>query len=191
MERCHAPCASGLADLAADSWRGYRFTRKTGSASATLPACGRPTKAPPGQAGLLQAQRDELLPETRRELRGGCKPLADAADSRAKRLKSGDMASMEARLKACEGSIAVIAQRLSVVMDAVLAKVDATQRDVQASLGKDAVKSAEVKKREGTDVVERSYEVSTSKFYKALDMGRTRRVYYSTRLVMRTLPRRT
>lgn len=64
-------------------------------------------------------------------------------------------------------------------MDAVLAKVDAT-RDVQASLGKDAVKSAEVKKREGTDVVERSYEVSTSKFYKPWTWGDTRRVYYST-----------
>ena len=84
--------------------------------------------------------------------------LADAADSRAKRLKSGDMASMEARLKACEGSIAVIAQRLSVVMDAVLAKTDATQRDVQSSLGKDAARSAEVRKREGTTVVESSYE---------------------------------
>jgi hypothetical protein len=37
-----------------------------------------------------------------------------------------------------------------------------------------------VKKREGTDVVERSYEVSTSKFYKPWTWGDTRRVYYST-----------
>ena len=167
-----------LADLAADSWRGYRFTpqdwQRIGN-FASLRAAYQSARQ--DKQALLQAQRDELLPETRRELQRRLQALADAADSRAKRLKSGDMASMEARLTACESSIAVIAQRLSVVMDAVLAKTDATQRDVQSSLGKDAARSAEVRKREGTTVVESSYEVSTSKWYNPFSWGRTERRY--------------
>lgn len=167
-----------LADLASNSWHGYRFTPQDWPRIgnfASLRAAYQSARE--DKQTLLQAQRDELLPETRRELQRRLQALADAADSRAKRLKSGDMASMEARLKACEGSIAVIAQRLSVVMDAVLAKTDATQRDVQASLGKEATRSAEVKKREGTDVVESYYEVSTSSWWNPFSWGRTERRY--------------
>jgi hypothetical protein len=167
-----------LADLAANSWRGYQFTlqdwQRIGNFVSLRAAY---QSAREDKQTLLQAQRDELLPETRRELHRRLQALADAADTRAKRLKSGDMASMDARLRACEGSITVIAQRLSAVMDAVLAKTDATLRDVQVSLGKDAARSAEVKKREGTDVVERYYEVSTSKWYKPWTWGNTERRY--------------
>lgn len=141
-----------LADLASNSWRGYRFTpqdwQRIGNFVSLRAAY---QSAREDKQTLLQAQRDELLPETRRELQRRLQALADAADSRAKRLKSGDMASMEARLRACEGSITLIAQRLSAVVDAVLAKTDATLRDVQASLGKEATRSAEVKKREGAE----------------------------------------
>jgi hypothetical protein len=87
------------------------------------------------------------------------------------------MASLDAQLRACEGSIAVITQRLSVVMDTVQAKTNDTVRDVQAALGKEAARSAEVRKREGTNVIESSYEVSTSTWYKPWTWGNTERRY--------------
>ena len=170
-----------LTEMAADRWRGYRFTpqdwQRMGN-FASLRAAYQ--SARDDKQALLQAQRDALLPETRRELQRRLQALADAADSRVRRLKSGDMASMEARLQACEGRITVIAQRLDGVMAAVLAQTDATLRDAQANLGKEAARSAEVRKREGTDVVEDYYEVSTSRWYNPFSWGRKERRYYTT-----------
>jgi hypothetical protein len=170
-----------LSDMAADSWRGYQFTpedwQRIGNFASLRAAYQR---ARDDKQALLQAQRDALLPDTQRELQRRLQALSSAASQRATQLKSGDMASLNARLNACEGRIGIIAQRLSAVVERVIATTDATLRDAQRSLSKDATKSAEVKKRQGTEVITTSYEVSVSKWYNPFSWGRTERRSYTT-----------
>jgi hypothetical protein len=170
-----------LSDMAADSWRGYQFTpedwQRIGNFASLRAAYQR---ARDDKQALLQAQRDALLPDTQRELQRRLQALSSAASQRATQLKSGDMASLNARLNACEGRIGIIAQRLSAVVERVIATTDATLRDAQRSLSKDATKSAEVKKRQGTEVITRFYEESVSKWYNPFSWGRTERRSYTT-----------
>ena len=167
-----------LTELAADSWRGYEFTpqdwERIGNFASLRAAYQR---ARDDKQALLQAQRDQLLPETQRELERRLNAFSEAASNRAKQLKSGDIANIEARLSACEGRIKQIAKNSSKVIDAAIAKVDATLGEVQTSLTKQASKSSAVQHRTGTDVIETSYEVSTSKWWNPFTWGRTERRY--------------
>lgn len=162
-----------LSEMAADRWRGYEFTQEDWQRIGNFTSLRTAYQsARVDKQVLLQAQRDELLPETRRELRRRLQALSDAADSRSVRLKSGDMASIEARLQACEGRMKDIARHLNEVVDGMRAKTEDTLCEVQAGLGKVAAKSGKVKTREGVDVQTEYYEVSASKWYNPFSWGR-------------------
>lgn len=170
-----------LTGMAVDSWNSYSFTQqdwqRIGNFSSLRTAY---QTARQDKQKLLQAQRDELLPSTQRELQLRLEALSRAASNRARHLKSGDLAKIEADLKACERSIAVIALRSSEVINAVLTRIDDTLREAQVALNENADKAAEVRTREGTELSTSSYEVSTSRWYNPFSWGRTERRYRTT-----------
>jgi Dynamin family len=170
-----------LVELARDSWNGYQFSQqdwlRIGN-FASLQSAYQAARL--DKQALLQAQRDGLVPDTAREMQLRMQALSQAAASRAQRLQKNDMASIDAKLKACEASIDKIAHKLSEVVDGVRQTSDATVRDVERDLSKDAKKSTNIKIKSGTEVEEYSYEVSVSRWYNPFSWGDTETRYSSS-----------
>lgn len=170
-----------LTELASDSWNGYQFSQqdwlRIGNFASLQSAYHA---ARQDKQALLQAQRDGLVPETAREMQLRVQALSQAAASRAQRLQKNDMVNIEAKLKACEASIDAIACKLFEVVDGFRKKSDATVRDVERELSKEAKKSSTVKVQSGTDTEEHSYEVSVSKWYNPFSWFHTETHYRTT-----------
>ncbi len=167
-----------LTELARDSWNGYQFTQQDWQRIGNFASLQSAYHAArQDKQALLQAQRDGLVPETAREMQLRAQALSQAAAGRAQRLRKNDMASIDAKLKACEASIDKIAGKLSEVVDGVRKTSDATVRDVERDLSKEAQKSTGVKTHTGTDTEEYSYKVSTSSWYKPWTWGDTETRY--------------
>lgn len=164
-----------LTEMASDCWRGYRFTpqdwQRIGN-FASLRAAYQSARQ--DKQALLQAQRDELLPETQRELQRRLQALADAADSRAKQLKSGDMVSMEAQIKDCESRMTLIQESIQTVVRNALAKMEKSVVEVQTELKQSATRAVQVSVREGVDFRDEGYSVSDSTWYKPWTWGNTK-----------------
>lgn len=149
-------------EMAAEHWNDYHFTQadwlRIGNFASVQAAY---ELARQDKQVLLQAQRDSLLSDNRREGQIRLQALADAASDRAKKLKSGDMVSMEKKLKACESRIARISLSVDEVVSRVFAQCDKTVREVQNDLTKNKSSAGNVTRREGTEQVDDSYYVTS------------------------------
>ncbi len=164
-----------LTEMAAGSWHDYVFTHQDWQRIgnfASLRAAYQSARQ--DKQALLKAQRDELLPETRCELQRRLQALVDAADSRAKQLKSGDMVSMEAQIKDCESRMTLIQESIQTVVRNALAKMEKSVVEVQTELKQSATRAVQVSVREGVDFHDKGYSVSDSTWYKPWTWGNTK-----------------
>lgn len=155
-----------LAAMANSQWQGYQITQGDWARIGNFPSLQAAYQnARDDKQALLQAQRDALLPTTQRELQRRLETFAEAATQRAKRLQSGDMASMNAQLTACEHSISVIAANLSNVVQQAIQRIDNKVVEVRGKLTETATSAKNVRTREGTDTTCYAYEVKIDHWY--------------------------
>jgi predicted GTPase len=126
---------------------------------------------------LLQAQREGWLPQVQHEFNNRLQELTEAAQSRAAKLRKGDINELNVLQRACESRIHSIAARLSQVMDAAQQKAENTRRSMSAELQAGQADFSNLKTRTGTDTDTRSRQVSTSTWYKPWTWGDIRTVY--------------
>ena len=173
-----------LMELAQESWDGYQFTpqdwERLGNFGELRAAYeqARQDKVP-----LMQARRDDLLPRTQANLTRALGALKEAAAHRIGQLRTGDIRTLEAGARACEGRMDGIAQRLGNTINATLAQARRTAGQIKAELHQEADDAAQVQTRTGTEKQTRTYQVSSSTWYKPWTWGSTstvRETFYAT-----------
>ncbi|MBL8434492.1 MAG: dynamin family protein [Zoogloea sp.] len=162
-----------LTGMAKDSWGNYTFTRedweRIGNFGALTAAyeSARQDKLP-----LLRARRDDLMPRTRENLANALDELAAAAEHRMARLKTGDIKSIEANTRACEGKMAGIADKLRGIINLEVEKARSTAGTVKAELQNGIGAASNLQTRTGTKKEKTGeYTISTSTWYKPWTWG--------------------
>lgn len=177
-----------LTELAADSWNGYEISagdwRRIGNFQA-LTAAYNVARA--DKAALLAAQRDGLLPENRRRLQEALARLAEAAENRRQQLQGGDISQLAVRQAAAEQRMAGIVGVLTETVNQNREQARLKQRELAAELQAAMAEAAKLDARTGTDTVERSHKVSTSKWWNPFSWGSSRTVYYTETVSYRYL----
>lgn len=129
---------------------------------------------------LLQAQKDGLIPEARRNFHSIVQHLQDTVQERSVQLREGDLAKLEAESLECEKRIAGVSGRLEAVIDELIQRAvtnkEALSGELQAHIGKRRT----LRVREGSEEIEHSREVSNSTWYLPWTWGSTRTVYYTS-----------
>lgn len=170
-----------LAEMAEQSWNGYRFTledwTRLGNFGALKAAYeqARLDKLP-----LMQARRDDLLPRTQANLAKALGELMAAAEHRHAQLKFGDIRTIEGGAMACEAKMAAIANRLGGTINVVIERAQKTAAEVKAELLKEIGAAANVQIQTGTKKEMESYTISTSTWYKPWTWGDTETIEETT-----------
>lgn len=129
---------------------------------------------------LLQAQREGLVPEARRNFMSLLRQLQENVRERRRQLQEGDLAQLEAESLACETRIESISGNLGAVIDDMIQRARNAQEKLSSELHAHIKESRHLRVREGTEDVQQSYEVSNSTWYKPWTWGSTRTVCYTT-----------
>lgn len=170
-----------LAEMAEESWCGYRFTSedwaRLGNFGALTAAyeLARQDKLP-----LIQARRDDLLPRTQANLAKVLGDLLAAAEHRLAQLKYGDIRTIEAGARACEAKMTGIAHRLGGTINAVIKQAKKTAAEVKAELRSEVDTAASVQTQTGTKKETGKYTISTSKWYNPFTWGDTETIEETT-----------
>lgn len=163
-----------LVDMAYRCWNGYRFTQQDWERIgnfAALKAAYNAARA--DKQVLLQAQRDELIPETRMQMQVRLQNLIAAVERRTEQLRKGDIKTIEKNMHSCEGRILGISNRLSEVIDRTRDQAETMFHELKDELQVEGRQSTQLKARSGTKSELESYEDSDSTWYKPWTWGDT------------------
>ena len=170
-----------LNNLAKANWNHYQFSTADWLRIGNFPELEAAYHAARNdKKSLLQAQRDQLIPGTCTELGLRLKRLNTAVEARANQLHNGDLKRIEANVLATEKQMDAIHARLAKIVDQLIVEAKSAATKMQSDLRKHATAATKIQTRTGSSVVEESYTVSTSSWYKPWTWGDTRRVYYTT-----------
>ncbi|WP_306603353.1 dynamin family protein [Azonexus sp.] len=170
-----------LAELAEQSWDGYRFTledwARLGNFGALKVAYeqARLDKLP-----LMQARRDDLLPRMQANLSKVLGELMTAAEHRLAQLKFGDIRAIEAGAIACEAQMTGIANRLGSTINVAIEQAQKTAAEIKMELRREVDAAASVRTQSGTKKETEKYTISTSKWYNPFTWGDTETIEETT-----------
>jgi len=170
-----------LAEMAEESWNGYRFTSEDWARLGNFGAL----KAAYEQARLdklplMQARRDDLLPRTQANLARVLDELRAAAEHRLAQLRFSDIHTIEASAKACETKMAGIVNRLGCTIRSAIEQAQKTGAEIKAELSKEIDVAASVRPQSGTKKKTQKYTISTSKWYNPFTWGDTETIEETT-----------
>lgn len=170
-----------LAEMAEESWNGYRFTSEDWARLGNFGALtGAYEQARLDKLPLMQARRDDLLPRTQANLAKVLGELMAAAEHRLAQLKFGDIRTIEGGARACEARMSAIANRLGGTIDVAIEQAQRTAAEVKAELHKEISAAASVQTQTGTKKETESYTISTSTWYKPWTWGDTETIEETT-----------
>ena len=150
-----------LKELAKDHWSGSEFTQtdweRIGNFSSLREAYHGARR---DKEIILQSQRDELIPQTQRELQARARRLLDAATQRHQRVRDNDMGHIDAQIDACEANIDSLVANLGRVIEQYLEKCTTTERSARSEISQEAKDASKVKTREDVATRKESYTVT-------------------------------
>jgi len=170
-----------LAEMADESWNGYRFTledwARLGNFGALKAAYeqARLDKLP-----LMQARRDDLLPRTQANLAKVLGELMAASEHRLAQLKFGDIRAIEAGARTCEAKMTGIANRLGGTINVAIEQAHKTAAEIKKDLRREVDAAASVRTQSGTKKETEKYTISTSKWYNPFTWGDTETIEETT-----------
>lgn len=170
-----------LAEMAEESWNGYRFTSEDWARLGNFEALraayeqARQDKLP-----LMQARRDDLLPRTQANLSKVLGELMAAAEHRLAQLKFGDIRAIEAGAIACEAKMTGIANRLGSTINVAIEQAQKTAAEIKMELRREVDAAASVRTQSGTKKETEKYTISTSKWYNPFTWGDTETIEETT-----------
>ncbi len=152
-----------LQELAKESWKGSKFTQtdweRIGNFSSLREAYHA---ARQDKEIILQSQRDELIPQTKRELQARARRLLDAATQRHQRVRDNDMERIDAQIDACEANIDSLVSNLGRVIEQYLEKCTTTERSARSEINQEAKDASKVNARKDVATRKESYTVTVS-----------------------------
>ena len=163
---------SELVEMAEDEWNGYQFSQTDWQRIANFNLLQQAyQQAQQDKQQLLQQQQAGLLPEAQQQLADRLAQLQNVVEQRMVILESQDLAQLAQQEQACKQQLDRIAGKLSAVISQQLDAVKQNQREIVQQLKQSMREHEKLQTRTGTETEERSYEVSTSKWYNPFSWG--------------------
>lgn len=128
---------------------------------------------------LLEQKKQELLPKAHENLADKVQALNAIIDQRVHILNTQDIQRLEQQQKKCEQQIQRISGKLESLISQQINKLQSTTQDITRDLQKGIQQYSRMTTHTGTETEERSYEVSTSKWYNPFSWGDTETHYRS------------
>lgn len=128
---------------------------------------------------LLEQKKQELLPKAHENLADKVQALNAIIDQRMHILNTQDIQQLEQQQKKCEQQIQRISGKLESLVSQQINKLQSTTQDIVRDLQKGIQQYSRMTTHTGTETEERSYEVSTSKWYNPFSWGDTETHYRS------------
>jgi len=119
------------------------------------------------------------LPKAQENLTDKVQALNAMIDQRIHTLNTQDIQQLEQQQKKCEQQIQRISGKLENLINQQINKLQSTTQDITRDLQKGIQQYSQITTHTGTETEERSYEVSTSKWYNPFSWGSTETRYRS------------
>ncbi|UDM37319.1 dynamin family protein [Acinetobacter haemolyticus] len=171
---------SNLQNEAKDSWDNYQFTQADWERIGNFKTLSQEyEQARQNKVQLLEQKKQELLPKALENLTDKVQALTAMIDQRIHTLNTQDIQQLEQQQKKCEQQIQRISGKLENLINQQINKLQSTTQDITRDLQKGIQQYSQITTHTGTETEERSYEVSTSKWYKPWTWGDTETRYRS------------
>ena len=171
---------SNLQNEAKDSWDNYQFTQTDWERIGNFKTLSQEyEQARQNKVQLLEQKKQELLPKAQENLTDKVQALTAMIDQRIHTLNTQDIQQLEQQQKKCEQQIQRISGKLENLINQQINKLQSTTQDITRDLQKGIQQYSQITTHTGTETEERSYEVSTSKWYNPFSWGSTETRYRS------------
>lgn len=156
----------------AERWDNYQFTQADWERIGNFQTLRQEyEQARQNKVQLLEQKKQEMLPKAQENLADKVKALNAMIDQRIHTLNTQDMQQLEQQQKKCEQQIQRISGKLENLISQQINKLQSTTQDITRDLQKGIQQYSQMTTHTGTETKERSYEVSTSKWYNPFSWG--------------------
>ena len=163
-----------------EEWNDYQFTAADWERIANFKTLNQEyEQARQNKVQLLEQKKQELLPKAQENLTDKVQALTAMIDQRIHTLNTQDIQQLEQQQKKCEQQIQRISGKLENLINQQINKLQSTTQDITRDLQKGIQQYSQITTHTGTETEERSYEVSTSKWYNPFSWGSTETRYRS------------
>lgn len=163
-----------------EEWNDYQFTQDDWERIANFKTLSQEyEQARQNKVQLLEQKKQELLPKAQENLTDKVQALNAMIEQRIHTLNTQDIQQLEQQQKKCEQQIQRISGKLENLINQQINKLQSTTQDITRDLQKGIQQYSQITTHTGTETEERSYEVSTSKWYKPWTWGDTETRYRS------------
>lgn len=163
-----------------EEWGDYQFTQADWERIGNFKTLSQEyEQARQNKVQLLEQKKQELLPKAQENLTDKIQALNAMIDQRIHTLNTQDIQQLEQQQKKCEQQIQRISGKLENLMNQQINKLQSTTQDITRDLQKGIQQYTRITTHTGTETEERSYEVSTSKWYNPFSWGSTETRYRS------------
>ena len=163
-----------------EEWNDYQFTAADWERIANFKTLNQEyEQARQNKVQLLEQKKQELLPKAQENLTDKVQALNAMIEQRIHTLNTQDIQQLEQQQKKCEQQIQRISGKLENLINQQINKLQSTTQDITRDLQKGIQQYSQITTHTGTETEERSYEVSTSKWYNPFSWGSTETRYRS------------
>lgn len=163
-----------------EEWGDYQFTQADWERIGNFKTLSQEyEQARQNKVQLLEQKKQELLPKAQENLTDKVQALNAMIDQRIHTLNTQDIQQLEQQQKKCEQQIQHISGKLENLINEQINKLQSTTQDITSDLQKGIQQYSRITTHTGTETEERSYEVSTSKWYNPFSWGSTETRYRS------------
>ena len=163
-----------------EEWGDYQFTQADWERIGNFKTLSQEyEQARQNKVQLLEQKKQELLPKAQENLTDKVQALTAMIDQRIHTLNTQDIQQLEQQQKKCEQQIQRISGKLENLINQQINKLQSTTQDITRDLQKGIQQYSQITTHTGTETEERSYEVSTSKWYNPFSWGSTETRYRS------------
>lgn len=163
-----------------EEWNDYQFTAADWERIANFKTLSQEyEQARQNKVQLLEQKKQELLPKAQENLTDKVQALNAMIEQRIHTLNTQDIQQLEQQQKKCEQQIQRISGKLENLINQQINKLQSTTQDITRDLQKGIQQYSQITIHTGTETEERSYEVSTSKWYNPFSWGSTETRYRS------------
>lgn len=163
-----------------EEWNDYQFTAADWERIGNFKTLSQEyEQARQNKVQLLEQKKQELLPKAQENLTDKVQALNAMIEQRIHTLNTQDIQQLEQQQKKCEQQIQRISGKLENLINEQINKLQSTTQDITRDLQKGIQQYSQITTHTGTETEERSYEVSTSKWYNPFSWGSTETRYRS------------
>lgn len=163
-----------------EEWGDYQFTQADWERIGNFKTLSQEyEQARQNKVQLLEQKKQELLPKAQEHLTDKVQALNAMIEQRIHTLNTQDIQQLEQQQKKCEQQIQRISGKLENLINEQINKLQSTTQDITSDLQKGIQQYSRITTHTGTETEERSYEVSTSKWYNPFSWGSTETRYRS------------